>query len=125
MFATIDFLPTFARLCDFDVPAARRIDGIDQTDLLRGKRETGREHFYFHNAGVRLGKWKFLKSDAFFHGYAKDDDRPNADELYDLEADLGERANLASSHPGRIEEMRALMKSIEAGDRLEAEANLR
>jgi arylsulfatase A-like enzyme len=33
-FATIDFLPTFANLAGFDVPADRRIDGIDQTELL-------------------------------------------------------------------------------------------
>ena len=32
--ATIDFLPTFANLCGFEVPKDRRIDGIDQTKLL-------------------------------------------------------------------------------------------
>ena len=41
IFATIDFLPTFATLAGFKVPDDRRIDGIDQTDLLLGKRETG------------------------------------------------------------------------------------
>ena len=101
IFATIDFLPTFANLAGFEVPADRRIDGIDQTDLLLGERETGRDHFYFNGAGVRQGKWKYLKADAKFHGYAVEDDREEVDELYNLEADLGERTNLAARIPKR------------------------
>lgn len=125
IFATIDFLPTFAALCGFDVPADRRIDGIDQTELLYGQRDTGREHFYFGDAGVRQGKWKYLKADAHFHGYAIEDDREKVEELYDLEADLGERVNLAAKFPERASVLKALMRSIEAGDKLEAEANNR
>ena len=125
IFATIDFLPTFAALCDFQVPADRRVDGVDQTGLLLGKRETGREHFYFGNAGVRQGKWKYLKPDAHFHGYAIDDDRKREAELYDLATDLGERTNLADQFPDRVAELKALMVSIEDGDRLEAKANRR
>jgi arylsulfatase A-like enzyme len=125
IFATIDFMPTFANLCGFDLPADRRMDGIDQTKLLLGQSETGREHFYFHNAGVRKGKWKYLKPDAFFHGYAKEDDRKRVDELYDLEADLGEQRNLARKFPEKVAELQTLMKSIEAGDTLEPEANRR
>ena len=115
IFAGIDFLPTFATLAGFEVPADRKIDGIDQTDLLLGKRDTGRDYFYFNKAGVRQGKWKFLEADAHFHGYAVDDKRPKADELYDLEADLGERNNLAGEHPEKVAELRALMERIEAG----------
>ncbi|WP_182865406.1 sulfatase family protein [Rhodopirellula sp. JC639] len=116
MFATIDFMPTFANLAGFEVPTDRRIDGIDQTDLLLGKRDTGREHFYFNNAGVRLGNWKYLKPDAYFHGYAIEDDRPKVDELYNLESDLGEQTNLATTYPEKVTELRALMKSIEGDD---------
>lgn len=115
IFATIDFMPTFANLAGFELPADRRIDGIDQTKLLLGKAETGREHFYFNNAGVRQGKWKYLKPKAFFHGYAIDAKREKADELYDLDADLGEQTNLAAKFPDKVAELKALMKSIESG----------
>lgn len=125
IFATIDFMPTFAELCGFDVPNDRRMDGIDQTALLFGQRETGREHFYFGNAGVRRGNWKYLKADAHFHGYAIEDDRKKVEELYDLDADLGEQTNLAAKFPDRVSELKALMQSIEAGDKLEAAANRR
>lgn len=114
IFATIDFMPTFANLCGFETPKDHHIDGIDQTELLLGKREIGREHFYFNNAGVRLGKWKYLKPNAHFHGYAVEDDREKVDELYDLDADIGERTNLAEKHPEKVKELKVLMESIEA-----------
>ena len=125
VFATIDFMPTFAKLAGFDVPADRRIDGIDQSPLLLGERDTGREHFYFSRAGVRQGRWKYLKADAFFHGYAVEDDRPKVDELYDLQSDLGERTNLAERFPDRVTEMKKLMSSIEEQDRLRPEDSRR
>ncbi len=118
VFATIDFMPTFAELCGFESPDDRRIDGVDQTELLLGQRESGREDFYFHSAGVRLGKWKYLQANAFFHGYAIDDDREKVDELYDLQADIGERTNLAAKFPEKVSELKALMQSIEADDKL-------
>ncbi|MEC7883419.1 MAG: sulfatase-like hydrolase/transferase [Verrucomicrobiota bacterium] len=112
VFATIDFMPTFANLCGFEVPKDRHIDGIDQTDLLLGKSEVGREFFYFNNAGVRKGKWKYLKPDAHFYGYAVDNARKKVNELYDLEADLGEQNNLANKHPEIVEELKRLMDDI-------------
>ena len=125
IFATIDFMPTFANLCGFKAPDDRPMDGIDQTDLLLGKRDTGREHFYYRNAGVRQGKWKYLKPDAFFHGYAQEDDRKKVDELYDLEADLGETKNLASEHPEKVAALKVLMKQIEGDDQLKPGASRR
>ena len=112
-FATIDLMPTFAELCGFQLPEDRRIDGIDQTDLLLGKRDAGRDHFYFDRAGVRQGKWKYLKPGAHFFNYAVEDDRQMVEELYDLESDLGEQTNLATEFPRKVTELRALMRSIE------------
>ena len=113
IFATIDFMPTFANLCEFKIPNDRHLDGIDQTDLLFGKKTKGRDHFYFNNAGVRQGKWKYLKANAHFHGYAIEDKRIKAEELYDLENDLGETKNLASKFPEKAAKLKALMQSIE------------
>ena len=125
VFATIDFMPTFANLCGFSVPDDRRIDGIDQTKLLFGQSDEGRDHFYFHSAGVRQGKWKYLKPNAHFHGYAIEDEREKIDELYDLEADLGEQTNLAAKFPEKVAELQTLMKSIEGSDKLAPGANNR
>ena len=112
VFATIDFLPTFARLCGFEAPRDRRIDGIDQTDLLMGKTEAGRKTFYFDRAGIRFGKWKYLRAKAHFYGYAREDDRPEAEELYNLKKDIGECENLAEKHPDLVAKLRKLTEEM-------------
>ncbi|MEM1297302.1 MAG: sulfatase-like hydrolase/transferase [Verrucomicrobiota bacterium] len=116
IFATIDFLPTFAHLAGFDVPEDRSIDGMDQTSLLLGKSEVGRDYFYFQNAGIRQGKWKYLKPDAHFYSYAVEDDREQVEELYDLDTDLGEQINLAAEYPEKVKELKALMETIEMSE---------
>ena len=112
VWATIDFLPTFARLAGFKVPSDRPIDGIDQTSLLLGESEKGRESFYFDNAGLRMGKWKYLRPNAHFYGYAVEDDREPVDELYDLDADLGETINLAAKHPDIVARLKQATENI-------------
>jgi len=127
MFATIDFLPTFANLAGFDVPEDRVIDGIDQTALLLGQRETGRESFLYgfchrpHGEtqinAVRRGKWKYLRAEHHIANYARDHDRKEAKELYNLETDLGEQNNLAEQHPEIVRELEQLIHEIvAAGD---------
>jgi arylsulfatase A-like enzyme len=114
VFATIDFMPTFAKLCGFNIPDDRKIDGIDQTDLLLGKSEKGRDTFYFDRAGIRMGKWKYLKADAHFYGYAREDERIEVDELYNLNKDLGETKNLALKNPGIVAKMKKLIEELPA-----------
>ena len=113
IFATIDFMPTFSNICKFDLPESVHIDGIDQTALLLGKRDKGRDFFYFNKAGVRKGKWKYLKADAHFYGYAIEDDREKMEELYNLEIDIGETNNLAKKFPEKVAELKELMLKIE------------
>ena len=110
--ATIDFLPTFARLTGFQVPDDRVIDGIDQTDLLLGKTEKGRDNFLYGRAGVRQGKWKFLKAKHGEADFARDTTRKEVVELYDLDADIGEQKNLAEKYPEKVHELEKLTDSI-------------
>ncbi|MBC8356163.1 MAG: sulfatase [Planctomycetes bacterium] len=116
IFATIDFMPTFAALGGYKVPDDRVIDGVDQTELLLGGSEQGNRNTYFYQGnGVRSGKWKYLQSKHQVPGYAQDKGRKEVDELYDLEADLGEQTNLAEKHPAIVAELKALTKSISDG----------
>lgn len=114
IFATLDFLPTFANLCGYEVPADRIIDGVDQTDLLLGKSETGnRDHYFYHsgNHGVRQGKWKLLYADRwpdnFNRTYPKDLGT-NGVELYNLDEDISETTNLADGHPDIVTRLQKL-----------------
>lgn len=113
IFATIDFLPTFATLAGFELPDDRVIDGVDQTDLLLGKKPEGnRDTFMYQGNGVRKGRWKYLKARHQVPGYSQDLEREEVVELYDLEADLGETKNLAAEHPEKVAELQALLEEI-------------
>ncbi len=116
IFATIDWMPTFARLAGFKVPDDRTIDGVDQTDLLLGRSMQGaRDNFLYLDNAVRQGKWKYLRAVHKVPGYAQDRDRKQVEELYDLEADLGERNNLADKYPQKVAEMKKLMETLARG----------
>lgn len=114
IFATIDFLPTFAHLAGFKVPDDRVIDGVDQTELLTGQNAAGaRDNYVYFCQGelhaLRSGHWKLFRAGRKkFYGYV--DDRGSQDvELYDLSSDLGEKDNVAASHPDVVA---ALQKQI-------------
>jgi arylsulfatase A-like enzyme len=114
IFASIDLLPTFANLCGFDLPDDRKIDGVDQSGLLLGKSKKGARNTFYYVNGMRKGKWKYLKGDHCIYVYSRDK-RKRVEELYDLEADLGERNNLAAKHPEIVAELKKLMEETGKG----------
>ncbi len=60
MFSIMDFLPTFARIIGAKMPTDRPIDGVDQTDVLLGKSETGHRQTLLSFIGSELvaARWK-------------------------------------------------------------------
>jgi arylsulfatase A-like enzyme len=115
IFATIDFLPTFATLAGTEVPEDRKIDGVDQTDLLLGKSETGSRDNFFYVYAYRKGNWKYLAAEHNMFQYARDNERKIEEELYDLSVDISETNNLAAQNPEKVKELRALMEKEKEG----------
>ena len=125
IFATLDFLPTFATLAGYELPEGVVIDGVDQTDLLLGVKPEGhRETFVYMghiNRGnntyalnaIRRGRWKFLRAQQVIADYAQDHEREQVVELYDLAADIGETTNLAAEHPEIVEALRRELDQFE------------
>ena len=111
IFATIDFLPTLATLAGYEVPTDREVDGIDQTDLLLGKIDQGRETFLYNQSGIRRGKWKYLKADFKDPVYSVMP-RDKVEELYNLDEDIGEKNNLAKKHPELVAELGLLFEQV-------------
>ncbi len=115
--ASIDLMPTLAALTGFQIPSDRIIDGVDQTQLMSGNSETGaRDNYYYFSRNelhaVRKGKWKLRLPDLKVHyGYVKDKGSGKL-ELYDLEADLGERTNLADDKPEIVAELQKLAQAF-------------
>ena len=100
--ATIDVLPTIAKLTGQPVPKDRIIDGHDVGAILLGKdkAKSPHEYLYYEKDGIRKGKWKLVryrvKADRFV-------------ELYDLEKDLGEQNDLAGKHPKIVKELQTAL----------------
>ena len=110
VFSTLDFMPTFANLAGFKIPDDRVIDGVDQAQLLLGKDSQGaRQTFLYRNNGIRRGKWKYLKAKHNVYGYARDRKRTEVEELYDLDADIGETKNLLETEPEIAKRLQALL----------------
>lgn len=130
--ATMDLLPTFARLANAPLPE-RKIDGRDIWPLLAGDPDARSPHeaYYFYWGAelqaVRAGKWKlhFPHEYRSLTGPAGKDGQPGGYtsqrcdlELYDLEADIGERRNVAAHHPDVVRRLESLADAIrrELGD---------
>ncbi|MGC4016204.1 MAG: hypothetical protein QM755_17030 [Luteolibacter sp.] len=122
--ATIDMLPTIANLAGAEFPA-RKIDGLDITEVITGKKEQSPHEalfFYYHAndlESMRSGKWKL----EFPRTYTSLDGKPGGKggksvpyknlkitgvQLYDLDADPGEKNDLSAAHPEVVTRLAAL-----------------
>ena len=101
--ASIDLFPTLARWCGANVPNDRTIDGLDIAEfLLDPESGSPREVFLYYSMNdleaVRAGRWKLHFSKR----------RVVCDELYDLNADIGETTNVYDHHLDIVDHLMAL-----------------
>jgi len=129
---TIDLFPTLAKLIGAELPM-HPIDGRDAWPVLRGDPDarSPQEAYYFYwdreLQAVRSGSWKLH----FAHPYRSLTGAPGRDgqpsgystartelALFDLEADVGEKINVAAQHPAVVERLKALAEKarMELGD---------
>jgi uncharacterized sulfatase len=104
VFAAIDLVPTLLAVAGVEAPADVRFDGQALPDVLLGRSEVSRDEPLFFrrppdreeyrgvsglpDLAVREGRWKLLCE---YDG--------SGPQLYDLDTDPGETANLSSRHP--------------------------
>ncbi|GAB6164079.1 sulfatase [Thermostilla marina] len=127
--ATIDILPTFAKLAGAPLPQDRIIDGRDISDLMHGKPGATSPHeayYYYqhtHLQAVRSGRWKLHlpRPDEppwcpkWGPHIAPEDviDIPRP-MLFDLESDIGERHDVADAHPDIVRRLLDLAEKARA-----------
>ena len=114
---TIDLLPTIASLTKTPLPSDKKIDGLDISKLLTTDDKTPRNEFVYYTSrgdiqGLRQGKHKLLVNEP---RNKKRNPRAKTEVmLFDLEADLGEKNNLAESKPEVVAKLKARMLELDA-----------
>lgn len=94
-----DMLPTLAAMCDIPLPPTRPLDGKNIWPALQTRGTSPVESYYWawHNEdSLRTARWRIHRTF----------DRV---ELYDIEADAGEKQNIAAAHPGVVKHLTAKM----------------
>lgn len=117
--ATIDLLPTFVSLAGGTVPTTPVIDGRDITSILLGQsKESAREaHYYFSGydlQAVRQGRWKLALVPQPEDMGKRAEKTPPGLRLYDLDAEIGEKTDVAAQHPEIVAKLKALADKMSA-----------
>ncbi|MGJ8656621.1 MAG: sulfatase family protein [Akkermansiaceae bacterium] len=121
--ATIDMMPTIAKLAGVEAPSDRVIDGVDISAVMHGElEEVERNYFYYQHdclRAVRAGYWKLvlahtepemagIRNTWKQHISKVDSARITEAQLYDLNADIGEAHDVAKQHPDKVAELMKL-----------------
>ena len=116
----MDFMPTFVALSGAEYPAERnghpvqRMEGMNLKPLLSGENPVDRGPLFWEFSGcraARLGQWKIVTQGPP-RNHVKIAIPPGNErwELYDMEADRCELADLADRYPDKVTDMDALWK---------------
>lgn len=120
MTATLDVLPTVARLTGAELAKGRKIDGKDVTPILLAEdgARSPHEAFWYYQMdqlqAVRSGKYKLHLPLAEKKKNWGDPDVDTPLLLFDLEADIGEEHDVAKDHPDVVEHLLALAERARA-----------
>lgn len=109
----VDIYPTIADFVGVALKPQQKLDGVSLTGVLRQKQSLGhRPYFNYFPHGtpnkppgvtVRQGPWKLIR------WFMTGPEHPEVHELYNLDQDLSESQNLATSMPDKVRELDGLI----------------
>lgn len=102
----VDFLASFARMLNQEIPEGAAPDSRDCLDALLGDESHGSAFILEQARGVaiRKGPWKYIEPPASGRNA-----KPSA-ELYNVATDISEQVNIISEHPDIAKELAALLQ---------------
>jgi arylsulfatase A len=117
--STLDLLPTIASMGGAKLPKNLVLDGFDLTGLLVNRKPSPRQSMFFYRGyrlmAIRQGRYKahYITQDSYVPGSNKatEHDPPL---LYNLEVDLGESRDIASSEAEVVDLIGQLKKMHQA-----------
>ena len=113
----IDLLASFAALCSQKLATDAAPDSFNTLAALLGESAQGREHLV-EQAGtlaIRRGTWKAIdksKGPARLKHTNTETGQAPAEQLYDLQRDLGETKNLAAERPDKVRELLPALRQL-------------
>jgi arylsulfatase A-like enzyme len=114
----VDFFASFANMLGIGVP--HKVDSFNMWEALTGKSVRGREWLVQQGGALSITKdnWKYIEprnGDAVSRLTNVELGNSQQAQLYDLSKDLGEKNNLATSHPDKLEDLKRLLEKVKAG----------
>jgi arylsulfatase A-like enzyme len=122
LLSQVDFLASFTHLAGVPLAAAEVTDSLQLADAILGRAPAGRDNLVTEGFGaktlLRERNWVYIPSypgPALFGDKTVESGNASAPQLYDLSADIGQRKDLASSNPERVQAMKTLLATIRQG----------
>ena len=116
----VDFLSSFAHLAGIKIPAGEAADSEEMSAALLGLDHVGRDHLVTEGLGaktlVRQGSWVFIPPHdgaAMFAEKGIETGNSLEPQLYDLSVDVGQRTNVAKTHPDKVKSLSSLLDRIQ------------
>jgi len=108
MVRTVDVLPTLLDVFGIQPAVVQPMEGVSLVPAMTGREHVSppllselRLHDGFHADGLIEGRWKLIV-----------DTSRGSDQLYDLEADVEERSDVASEHPDVVARMKVRLERL-------------
>ncbi len=119
LLSQVDLLASFAGLAGVTLAPEERADSLDLTAAILGRSQKGRENLVTEGFGaktlVREGDWVYIPrypGPVLFGDKAVESGYSSVPQLYNLATDIGQRDNVAATHPDKVAELERLLASI-------------
>jgi arylsulfatase A-like enzyme len=117
MICQVDFIASFSKLLNQNIPDGDAMDSENLLDVFLGKSNKGRNILIEQGGALSIVKdnWKYISpenGEAYYTLTGIESGNLPGPQLYNLKEDIGEKNNLAEKYPEKVKELKALLEQI-------------